>query len=138
MSRELRGLAGVGLVRLAVDAERQAARLYPDQLAGAGRVSVAAERLAWQHLPVPQFGGPGRAGGADERAGTAGRAMPHHARYVADADSRFLADIDQLGHWHAERIAEFGQRRQVRVRAALLKCDEHALAHAGPGGQLIQ
>jgi hypothetical protein len=64
--------------------------------------------------------------------------VPHHARHVADADSVFVADIDQLGHWHAERVAELGQRRQVRVRAALLKCDEHALAYPGPGGQLVQ
>jgi hypothetical protein len=53
MSWELCGLAGADLVLLAVDGERQAARLYPDELAGAGCVSVAAERLARQHLPVP-------------------------------------------------------------------------------------
>jgi hypothetical protein len=52
--------------------------------------------------------------------------------------SRLAAHIDQPGDGHAERVADPGERGQVRVRASPLQRDEDALAHPGTRRQLVQ
>jgi len=125
---------------LAGDRQGQAARLHPDHLASGRCVRVTAELLAGHHLPVPQFDRPRRVGGAEDRAGAAGRAAPQHARGVraADPDGRLAADVDEQRDGNAERVADPGQRGQVRVGAPLLERDQDALAHAGASGELVQ
>jgi len=122
------------------DGQGQAARLHPDHLAGGRRVRVTAELLAGHHLPAPQLDRPRRVRGADDRAGAAGRAAPQDARGVgaADPDGRLAAEVDELRDGDAERVADPGQRGQVRVRAPLFERDQHALAHSGARGELVQ
>jgi hypothetical protein len=103
-------------------------------------VRVTAELLAGQHVPAPQLDRPRRIRGADDRAGAAGRAAPQDARGVraADPDGRLAAEVDELRHGNAERVADTGQRGQVRVGAPLFERDQHALAHPGARGELVQ
>jgi len=103
-------------------------------------VRVTAELLAGHHLPAPELDRPRRVRGANDRAGAARRAAPQHARgvRVADPDGRLAAEVDELGDGNAERVADPGQRRQVRVGTPLLESDKHALAHPGPRGQLVK
>jgi hypothetical protein len=122
------------------DRQGQAACLDPDHLAGGRRVRVSAELLARHRLPAPQLNRPRRVGGADDRAGAAGRAAPEHARYVraADPDGRLTAHVDEQRDRHTERVADPGQRSQVRVGASLFQRDQDALAHPGARGELVQ
>jgi hypothetical protein len=64
--------------------------------------------------------------------------MPEHARGLTEPDVRLGADIDEQCHRDPERVAEPGQRGQVRVGPALLQRDEHALADPGAGRELVQ
>jgi len=138
--REAGTLTGADRVALARDRQRQGARLDPDHLARGRCVRVTAERLAGHHLPAPQFDRPGRVGGADDRPGATGRTVPEHAGGVraADPDGRLSAQIDQLRHRDAEGVADARQGGQVGVRPTLLQRDEHALAHVGTRGELVQ
>ena len=138
--RETGALASADRVTLARHRQRQRARLDPDHLAGGRRVGVTAERFARHHLPAPQFDGPRRVGGADDRPGAAGRPTPEHSRAIraADLDGGLAAQVDQQGHRDAEGVADARQGGQVGVRASLLQGHEHALAHAGTRGQLVQ
>jgi drug/metabolite transporter (DMT)-like permease len=103
-------------------------------------VRVTAELLTGHHLPPPQLDRPRRVGGADDRAGAAGRAAPQDTCgvRVADPDGRLAAHVDQLRDGNPERVAEAGQGGQVRVRAPLFDRDEHALADSGARGELVQ
>jgi glucokinase len=138
--REARALARVDHMPLPSDGQGQAARLDPDHLAGGRCMRVAAELLTRHHLPAPQLDRPRRIRCADDRAGAAGLAVPQDARGVraADPDGRLTAHVDELRDGNAERVADPGQRGQVRVRAPLLQCHEHALADPGPRGELVQ
>jgi hypothetical protein len=122
------------------DGQGQVARLHPDHLAGGRRVRVTAKLLAGHYLPAPQLNRPRRVRGADDRTGAPGRAAPQHARGVraADPDGRLAAEVDELRDGNAERIADAGQRGQVRVGAPLFERDQHALAHPGAHRELIQ
>jgi hypothetical protein len=64
--------------------------------------------------------------------------VPQVTRRGGDPHRGLAAHLDKLGHRHAERVAEPGQRGQVRIRAALLERDQHPLADARTPGQLIQ
>jgi hypothetical protein len=103
-------------------------------------VRVTTELLAGHHFPAPQFDRPRRVRGADDRAGAAGRAAPQHARGVraADPHGRLAAHVDEQRDRYAERVADPGQRGQVRVGAALFERDQDALAHPGARGELVQ
>jgi hypothetical protein len=120
--------------------EGQPARLDPDHLAGGRGVRVTAELLTGHHLPAPQLDRPRRVGGADDRAGAAGRAAPQDTCGVraADPDGWLAAHVDELCDGNPERVADAGQGGQVRVRAPLLERDEHALADPGARGELVQ
>jgi glucokinase len=137
---EAGALAGPELMSLAGDRQRQGPLLNPRHLARGGRVRVTAERLPGHDLPPPQLDRPGRVGRADDRPGAPGTAAPQHARGIraADPHGRLAAHVDELGHRDAERVADARQRGQVRIGPALLERDEHALAHRGPRGELIQ
>jgi len=138
--RETGTLAWVDRVPLPGDGQGQATRLHPDHLAGGRRVRVTAELLAGHHLPAPELDRPRRVRGANDRAGAARRAAPQHARgvRVADPDGRLAAEVDELGDGNAERVADPGQRSQVRVGASLFERHQHALAHSGACGELVQ
>jgi glucokinase len=138
--REPRALAWPERVPLAGDRKRQGTLLDPGHLARGRRVRVSTERLPGHDLPVPQFDRPRRVGRADNGPGTTGRSAPEHARRVraADFDDWLAAHIDELRHGNAEGIADARQRGQVGVGPALLERDEHALAHPGARGELIQ
>jgi hypothetical protein len=103
-------------------------------------VRVTAELLAGHHLPAPQLDRPRRVRGADDRAGAAGRPAPQDARGVraADPDGWLAAHVDEQRDRNAERVADPGQRGQVRVGAPLLERDQDALADSGARGELIQ
>jgi predicted NBD/HSP70 family sugar kinase len=138
--REPGALVRTDLVALTRHNERQRARLDPDHLPGGRRVRVTAERLARHHLPAPELDRPRRVGGADDRPGAAGGTAPEHPRGVraADLHGGLAAQIDEQGHRDAEGVADAGQGGQVGVGASLFQRDEHALAHAGARGQLVQ
>jgi glucokinase len=138
--REAATLAGPDLVALGGDRQGQGALLDPGHLTGGRRVRVAAERLAGHDFPVPQLDRPRRVRRADDRPGASGRPAPEHARGIgaADPDGRLAAHVDEQRHGDAERVADPRQRGQVRVGPALLERDEHALAHPGARGELIQ
>jgi hypothetical protein len=125
---------------LSGDGQGQAARFDPGHLAGSWRVRLAAELLAGHHLPAPKLGRPRWVGGAYDRPGASGRTAPEHPQGigVADPDGRLAAHIDQRGDRNAERVADPGQGSQVRVGAPLLQRDEHALAHPGARGELVE
>jgi len=122
------------------DGQGQAARLHPDHLAGGRCVRVTAELLAGQHLPAPELDRPRRVRGANDGAGAAGGAAPQDAGgvWAADPDGRLAAEVDELRDGHAERVADPGQRGQVRVGAPLFERDQYALAHPGARGELVQ
>jgi len=122
------------------DGQGQAASLHPDHLAGGRRVRVTTELLAGHHLPAPQFDRPRRVRGADDRAGAAGRTAPQHARGIRAADpyGRLAAHVDEQRDGNAERVADPGQRGQVRVGASLFERDQDTLAHPGARGELVQ
>jgi hypothetical protein len=103
-------------------------------------MGVAAELLTRHHLPAPQLNRPRRIRGAEDRSGTAGGPTPQDARGVriGDPDGRLAAHVDEQRDGNAERVADPGQRGQVRVGAPLFERDEHALADPGPCGELIQ
>jgi hypothetical protein len=138
--REPGTLARIDRVPFSGDGQGHAARLDPDHLAGGRCVRVTAELLAGQHLPAPQLDRPRRVRGADDRAGATGRPAPQDARGVraADPDGRSAAHVDEQRDGNAERVADPGQRGQVRVGAPLLERDQYALAHPGAGGELVQ
>jgi hypothetical protein len=101
---------------------------------------VTAELLAGHQFPAPQLNRPRRVRGADDRAGAAGRPAPQDARGVraADPDGRPAAHVDKQRNGNPERVADPGQGGQVRVGAPLLERDQHALAHPGARGELVQ
>jgi hypothetical protein len=115
--REPGGLARAERVPLPGDGQGQEAGLDPDHLAGGRRMRVAAELLTGHHLPAPQLDRPRRIRGTEDRAGAAGLAVPQDARGVraADPDGRLAAHLDQQRDRNAERVADPGQRGQVRV-----------------------
>jgi len=138
--REAGGVALADRMTFAGHGQRERARLDPHHLPGSGRMRVAAEGLARHQLPSPQLYRPGRVGRADDRPRAARRAAPEHAGGVraADPDRGLAADVDEQRHGDAEGIADPGQRGQIRVGPPLLEGDEHALAHAGARGQLVE
>jgi glucokinase len=139
-AREAGALAGPERMTLAGHGQRQGAILDPGHLTGGRRVRVAAERLSGHDLPPPQLDRPRRVSCADDRPAAARRPAPEHARGVraADPDHRLAAHVDKLRHGNAEGIADARQRGQVRVGPPLLERDQHALAHPGARGELIQ